>query len=145
MTAEAVLRLSVISRRAPTQHDEGATEFGLQNKKKELAPGQPDTGGLLRFDVEVPVVLEDDKPPRFRGPWVHGKSGSKHLYVGWRYPGADGWINRLKVALPTPRDLIDTALAQDAVLETDATGPEWGRLKNWHGLNIGREWVLQQR
>ena len=76
---------------------------------------------------------------------MHGKSGSQHLYVGWRYPGADGWINRLKVALPAPRDLIDTALAQNAVLETDATGPEWGRLKNWHGLNIGREWVLQQR
>jgi len=135
------LKLRVISRRAPDRVEGRATEFGLQDKKKVLRPGEPFGDGQLVFDVDVGVELELGAEPRFRGPLVHGKSGAYHLYIGWRHAGADVWINRLKVALAMPVDQVTRAIEADHRLETDATGPAWGQLKDWHGLNIGRIWT----
>jgi len=57
----------------------------------------------------------------------------------------DRALHPVKVHLDLCWDEVESAIGRRGVLEADATGPEWGVLKNWHGLNAGREWRLKAR
>lgn len=134
------LTVRVITRSAPAKHQGRLTEFGLQDKQKNVDAGVP-RGKNLVFTAQL-VVKANQKVPasfRFGGPYVHG-SDSQFLYVGWRFPGESTWINRLKVALDLDPQEVRRALANGSVLETDGTAPRWGVLKDWHGLGVGKKW-----
>ncbi len=138
--ASAQLRLRIVSRPAPATRNGHPTEFGLQDKKKNLVAGVAHRDAL-QFDLDVPVKQHVSGEPRFGGPFVHaGSKGAQHLYLGWRQVGESGWINRLKVHLDLSWNDVAGAIEDGAVMVVDATGPEWGVLKDWHGLNVGREW-----
>src|SRR3712207_3554149 len=81
----------------PEQHEHAITEFGLQDKRQVLHPGQAEAGDAVRFELDV----EAKRSPaangvRFGGPFVHGTSAAPFLYLGWRRKeGApSGWIKR---------------------------------------------------
>jgi hypothetical protein len=138
--------LSVVSGRAPGEVRGQRTEFGLQDKKRFLRSGEPASAGLA-FRLEVPVVVDGaGGTPRFRGPYVHAGSGrAQHLYLGWRYivnTGMNVWINRLRIHLDITRDQVAAARESGGSVEVDASGPQWGVLKDWHGLNVGRVWTV---
>ena len=134
------VQLCVVSRTAPAIYSGRETEFGIQDKKKLLEPGELIKSGLS-FTVTA-TAKNDDGVAKFSGPFIHrGNGGKQHLYIGWRYLGDETWINRLKVQLEMPWSLAAKAVANDLVLRVDAYGPEWGVLKNWHALSLG-EWKL---
>lgn len=75
------------------------TEYGLQDKSGRLLDGAPGKEGeeLFRCIATVPQAADGAGPPG--GPYVHGKSGARFLYLSFR--GADGdWMRRTKIALP---------------------------------------------
>ncbi len=143
-----VVHVRLLSRPAQEMYEGQATEFGLQDRFRVLHAGINRADGFVAFAADLPVVYNPKTgSPRFRGPFIHnGSQGAQHLYIGWRYlnPSSpdDPWVNRLKVHLHITWDQVLAVLAADAVLETDCTGPAWGVLKNWHGLNAGREWTI---
>jgi len=145
-TESGSVRLRVTSKIAPERHEGRATEFGLQDKKKNLQRGEPTGRQLLRFDIEALATLHESGRPRFRGVYVHnGAKGAQHLYIGWRYVGEPTWINRLKVHLDMSWDDVQSAIDDQSCLVADGTGPEWGVLKDWHGLGVGRQWDKAER
>lgn len=138
------VRLRVLSRRAPPVHEGKATEFGIQDKKRALHPGEA-SGNNSSFSITA-NARDDGGKAKFSGPFIHrGSGGTQHLYLGWRHEGQSNWINRLKVQLDIPWPLAREAAADGGVLETDGTAPEWGVLKNWHALGVGKDWTLKKR
>ena len=87
--------------RPPESHEGRATEFGLQDKRRVLHPGETQPDGSIQYDFEVPVRRAPAGAPRFGGPFVHGTPAEPFLYLGWRR--ADGppaaWIRRTKILL----------------------------------------------
>ena len=83
----------------PATHNGQPTEFGLQDKQQALHPGALLPDGALRFVCEVTVKpLTKTYAPDFGGPFVHGATGARFLYLGWRPPGGV-WIKRFKIPL----------------------------------------------
>ena len=145
----STVTVRVVTAKAPGVFDGQRTEFGIQNRDKALFEGNEASIGRLHFEIELSVALnEKTGRPRFRGPLVHnGSSGQQHLYIGWRFVSPPDneyyWINRLKVHLLMSWKQVEEAIAKDLILTTDATEPEWGVLKNWHGLKMGHIWCLE--
>lgn len=80
----------------------GATEFGLQDKKQALAPGVENIDGKVHYDLTIEATRSDGSPSvRFRGPYVHGTPSAPFLYLSLRQIGAasNEWIKRVKVPL----------------------------------------------
>lgn len=143
MSAKSVkteVALRVLTRRAPSTHEGRQTAFGLQQKKDrtQLLPGEA-SGDLLAFEV-VAIAREVDGVARFSGPYINGSGANQHLYVTWHWQDDATIINRLKVKLAIAWTVVVGASRRGAILETDGTAPEWGVLKNWHGLGTGEEW-----
>jgi hypothetical protein len=118
------------------------TQFGLQEKGNiELREGKK-LDGLLAFDTRVRVKNANGVARCF-GTQVHGSGEKKHLYITWRFADGDQEIiNRLKVALSISWPLVDESLRLDTPLVTDGSAPEWGLLKDWHGLGVGEHWAI---
>jgi hypothetical protein len=64
-----------------------------------IHPGALQPNGALVFTCPVQVrPRQDDAPPDFAGPFVHGPRGDRFLYLSLR--GDDGrWVKRLKIPL----------------------------------------------
>ena len=84
----------------PQDHAGQATEFGLQDKQQILHPGLLQTDDVQLFVCDV-LLKQNAKTaaPDFFGSFVHGPTGSRFLYLGWRPPGG-AWIRRWKIPLP---------------------------------------------
>ena len=136
------LTLRILTRTAPAVHMNRPTQFGLQEKGNiELREGKK-LDGLLAFDTRVRVKNANGVARCF-GTQVHGSGEKKHLYITWRFAdGDEEIINRLKVALSISWPLVDESLRLDAPLVTDGSAPEWGLLKDWHGLGVGEHWAI---
>jgi Family of unknown function (DUF5990) len=79
----------------PAEQGDRRTEFGLQDKKQQLHPGQVQPDGTVRatFHANTGSV-------RFTGPFVHGTPAEPFLYLSWGYEGTPPqWIRRQKVPL----------------------------------------------
>lgn len=147
--APSTVMLQVVTAKAPRIFEGKETEFGIQDKDKVLFEGKQRSDGRLQFDAELSVAPHKRTgEPRFRGPLVHnGSNGLQHIYISWRFVNPPDneyyWINRLKVHLLMSWTQVEEAIADDLILTTDATEPEWGVLKNWHGLKMGHVWRLE--
>jgi uncharacterized protein DUF5990 len=62
-------------------HPPAGVQFCLQGRGNELIGQTTSTGADLSFDLVVRVVHDKKSPPRFIGPFPHGPSGGKFLYV----------------------------------------------------------------
>ncbi|MGH2634148.1 MAG: DUF5990 family protein [Tepidiformaceae bacterium] len=90
------------------------TEFGMQDSKGDLIPGERLPGGRIRFDVGVVARRQRETGVvTFIGPYAHGPAGDEFLYLNWRKPGGGkDWVWRRKFRL--------TALSWDALVAADA-------------------------
>jgi Family of unknown function (DUF5990) len=96
------LHLRLIAEAAPPdEHDSRRTEFGLQDKKQQLHPGQVQSDGTVQFDLDVRATFHlQTGTVRFTGPFVHGTPAEPFLYLSWGYEGGPPkWIRRQKVPL----------------------------------------------
>jgi hypothetical protein len=129
VAASRPLRLRVICNHAPPAEYNGqSTEFGLQDKLQALHPGVIDEDDALYYEAEVSVRRhKTDGSPVMGGPFVHGPSKAKFLYLGWRpaYPPQAAWIRRTKVSLSSISwALIEQAWAGGGVLQARISGIE---------------------
>jgi hypothetical protein len=131
------LRIICISPLNPEEH--GAA-FGLQDnsttKEWVIHPGTRQPNGDVHFECECRVRKNrTNGKPNFLGPFVHGGTADRFLYLSWRpkqwHPGAPEvprwiWLRRMKVRLGSitwPQ--IKQASRINAVLEkkVEGTGP----------------------
>ena len=83
-----VLRLRVICQKPPSPERFGAV-FGLQDNSTTaewvIHPGHPRPNGDVAFDCECRVRPHPRTgAPSFLGPFVHGDSVERFLYLSWR-------------------------------------------------------------
>lgn len=84
----------------PSEQDGRPAEFGLQDTRQVLHPGDPLPDGALRFELDVAVRLHAASgAPDFAGPFVHGPARGRFLYLGWRPVGEAAWTRRYKIPL----------------------------------------------
>jgi Family of unknown function (DUF5990) len=120
------LSLHIILQKPPA-----GVDFGLQKGAGswyETVQTQRSVAEDLHFDltIEVQGDRQKDDQPRFRGPFVQGKPGSRFLYIGiGEFAGqVGGWSRRLKIPLTgITWDVIDEVTADPTrVLETSVPG-----------------------
>ena len=74
----------VIARNPPPSHRDFGVLFGMQSGSIVDNP-QPATRTTV-FDAEFELVLSADGEVDFRGTLVHGRRGSRFLYLCWGHP-----------------------------------------------------------
>jgi hypothetical protein len=125
----------------PGEYQNRPTEFGLQDREKQLSPGQEQPDGSVQFDLDVTVRRTSPAQGlRFSGPFVQGTPAEPFVYLSWKYAGTPGeWIRRQKIPLATiPREQIEPAGRQAPVhfeakvpsimLHSGTVPVEWTRL-----------------
>lgn len=116
------LHLSLICIHPPALPNDGAVEFGLQDKQGKLHAGAPLSDGALQFDFAVQAQTDDVL--RFGGLFVHGTKDAPFVYLGLR-PAQTGaaWIKRIKVTLKgiTPAE-VEAAIASNQRLQATVSG-----------------------
>jgi len=104
---------------------EGA-DFGMQDKKGVLIPGELraegrwsfEVGALARRQMATGVVT-------FLGPYVHGPAGDEFFYLNWRAPEAapNSWTWRRKYRLTSLTwEEVAAAFAAGHAFEADGSG-----------------------
>src|ERR1051326_6327365 len=136
---ESRVRLRIICLTPPDPEEHGA-EFGLQDnstsKEWVLHCGKKQANGDVHFECECRVRKNPTNgKPNFLGPFVHGGTEDRFLYLSWRpkdwCPGAPEvprWVflRRMKVRLGSITwSQIKKASRDNAVLErkVEGTGP----------------------
>ncbi len=116
MSTPTRIRLQITCEASPpTTFNGQTTKFGLQDKQQTLHPGVLQPDGALRFDCEVTVKPHvTTGAPDFSGPFVHGPTGARFLYLSWR-SSAGTWIKRFKIPL-APIDWEQIAAGQAGTL-----------------------------
>jgi hypothetical protein len=133
---EERVRLRVICLKPP-QAKRYQAVFGLQDNSSTaywvIHAGQDQTNGDIQFECECRVRANPRTgAPSFLGPFVHGDSAQRFLYLSWRPkdwrpghpdPPSPGWIRRIKVHLSTITwAQIDEAVRMDGMLEAIVPG-----------------------
>ena len=119
MKSELPLRLICID---PPALNDGALEFGLQDKQGTLHAGARLPDGALQFDFALNVQTGD--AVKFSGSFAHGTKDAPFVYLGLRPAQAGAaWIKRIKVTLKgiTPA-MVDDAIAQNKPLQATVSG-----------------------
>src|ERR1700756_5719312 len=100
---ERTVRLRVICAPMPAKTFGGRTEIELAMQYlKELCPGVEREDGSMQFECEVRVKGNlKNGHPNFLGPWVHGPSEARHLYLNWLGTEGDERVQfgRMKIHL----------------------------------------------
>jgi Family of unknown function (DUF5990) len=125
---ERTVRLRVICAPMPPKTFGGRTEIELAMQYlKELCPGVEREDGSMQFECEVRVKgnLKNGNP-NFLGPWVHGPSEARHLYLNWLGTEGDERVQfgRMKIHLASITWEQIEAVSQTAggVLEATVSG-----------------------
>jgi hypothetical protein len=151
---EEVVRLRIICLCPPNPEQYGAA-FGLQDNSTTaewvLHSGQVQANGDVHFECECRVRRNPrTNDPNFLGPFVHGPTAQRFLYLSWRpkewRPGqaevpCSTWLRRMKVPLASiVWDQINEAIRRDGVLEI--TVPGAGRYGAPFGSVQGCDWIV---
>jgi hypothetical protein len=87
--------------RHPEAEPRGPVYLGIQKDKEVIDQVRGDADSA-RFDPELRVRRRTDGRPNFLGPFVHGPTEDRFLYLSWGIKQADGrfeMFRRLKVRL----------------------------------------------
>ncbi len=102
------------------------TEFGMQDKKGVIIPGELLPSGHWCFEVGACARRHRETGAiTFLGPYIHGPAGDEFLYLNWRKPDAPAntWIWRRKWRVTSLSwDEIAAATTTGAHFEHDGTG-----------------------
>ena len=132
---EQHVRLRIICLSPPNPEKHSAT-FGLQDnsttKEWVIHPGVTQANGDVHFECECRVrVNPRTKAPNFLGPFVHGGTADRFLYLSWRpkdwRPGQEvvgcPWLRRTKVRLGSITWVqIKETIRKNGVLEAKVVG-----------------------
>jgi len=132
---EQSIRLRVICQKPPSPRQYGA-EFGLQDNSSTSAwvlhAGRNQPNGDIHFECECRLrPHQRTGSPNFLGPFVHGTTEERFLYLSWRpfawHPGqpepACTWVRRIKVHLKSVTwEQIDETMKKGGVLEAAVAG-----------------------
>ena len=133
---ERHVRLRIICVSPPNPQQYGAA-FGLQDnsttKEWVIHAGKSQPNGDVHFECECRVRRNQaNSKPNFLGPFVHGGTADRFLYLSWRpkdwRPGGpevprSTWLRRMKVRLGSitwPQ--IDQIVRDNGVLEIKVAG-----------------------
>jgi hypothetical protein len=133
---EQHVHLRIIFVSPPNADDYGAT-FGIQDnsttKEWVIHKGKSLPKGDVQFECECRVRRNHATGnPNFLGPFVHGGTGDRILYLSWRpkdwHPGGPAvprstWLRRMKIRLGSitwPQ--IEQAVHENGVLEIKVAG-----------------------
>ena len=125
---ERTVRLRMICAPMPPKTVGGRTEIELAMQYlKELCPGVEREDGSMRFECEVRVKRSPKNgTPNFLGPWVHGPSEARHLYLNWLGTEGDERVQfgRMKIHLAaiTWEQIEAVSQAMGGVLEATISG-----------------------
>jgi len=129
----------------PALRDGQRTEFGLQNKDRDLTAGEIDSAGAATFEFEVRAEpLDQTGRTRFLGEFVHGAPVDRFLYLGYRPADGskDAWFRRWKISLKgIPYAEIDALGPEDGLeiqLRRDDSGVVWPRGEGWKRYSAAR-------
>ena len=134
--SDRLVCLRIICVSPPNPEDYGAA-FGLQDnsttKEWVLHPGKSRRNGDVQFECECRVRgMPGQNKPNFLGPFVHGGTADRYLYLSWRpkdwRPGAPEvpgcvWLRRMKVRLGSitwPQ--IEQVIREKSALEMKVAG-----------------------
>ncbi len=122
------VHMRLVCERPPTEQDAvPGAEFGLQDKRQHLHPGEPQPDGsvVYRFDLEA-APRHAPATVRWRGAYVHGPPAAPFLYLGLRPVGAERsqWTKRIKVPLTgiTAAQVYTASQTDGVVLEGRVSG-----------------------
>src|SRR5262249_39591672 len=151
------VRLRIICISPPNPEEYEAT-FGLQDnsttKEWVIHPGKSQTNGNVQFECECRVRRNRaNRKPNFLGPFVHGGTTDRFLYLSWRpkdwRPGGPDvpcstWLRRMKVRVGSITwSQIEQAVRDNGVLEkkVPGTGPSgpFGSVALW-----GEGWTVRR-
>ncbi|MEA2205433.1 MAG: hypothetical protein QOE77_2209 [Blastocatellia bacterium] len=145
---ERELKLRIVLEKPTT-----GVDFGLQQGKGanyETVQTQRSSGKDLSFEFTVRVKSDgEDSPPNFLGPFVHGPSGQRFVYIDIGTCAGQMqtvWSRRLKIPLSSiTSEMIDKVLAiDDSFLQTHVRGtgkdggPTCGTVKPFAGWSQNR-------
>lgn len=116
----------VWNERSSREYEGKPTEFGLQDTNQKVHPGTKAPDGATHFECMV-EVRRDPKIRRivFAGPFAHGPTTARFLYLSWRLVDASkgSWIRRVKIPLSAVTvEQIDAIEKEGGLLQTDVTG-----------------------
>ena len=137
MAGEAEVRFRLIRAddRPPTNPENDAYAFGLQDIDGDIVAAQRLPDGRLFWDFTLRVSEGRGGRPNFLGRFASGPANDRFVYLSWRSIPRGVWINRVKARL-TDIDwpLVRAAQAAGRPLVADLTGrpPGGGRIAvNW--------------
>lgn len=120
MTSTAAIRIVLID-------PPSGVRFAVQRGRDELlAPVQTTTDRII-FELALKVLDASCQPPRFGGPYVHGPSAARFVYVNsGSYAGEAGtcWSRRIKLPLKdiTAELLQSLAAGDEYLLQAEIAG-----------------------
>jgi hypothetical protein len=99
-------------------------EFGLQDTRQQVHPGQRTAGGGFVWDFTVRVQPgRDAGRPNFLGPFASGPADDRFVQLAWRSTVRGVWINRVKARLSgIDWEMVQASQAADKPLVADMTG-----------------------
>jgi hypothetical protein len=99
--------------------------FGVQDRAGGLAPPVARSSESAIFEITLRAGGSDDP---LRGPFVHGRPGSRFLYLSFADRGGTGWARRIKIPLDSVTGHM-IAQADDGGLETEVDGRQSASVK----------------
>jgi hypothetical protein len=102
----------------PAEWQDEPVEFGMQQGKETLVPGQLQDDGTTLYETEVTAYTDAKGRLRYRGSCAQGKPEEPFLYLSMRSPRRAGWIMRAKIMLTSLTQDFLSSLPDGSVLET---------------------------
>lgn len=123
--ATRTIRFRLICLNPPAGH------FGLQDKNRDIIPGEILADNQLAFSFELTVKQTKEGKPNFTGKFAHGTVKERFLYLTLKAQNSDdSWriVQRIKVHLKSiTREQIEILLANpSAYLEAQVEGQRTG-------------------
>ena len=123
----------------PSHEVEEAGEFGLQDTKGVVVPGERGPKGEFVFDFVLTVRDGvDAKHPAFGGRFASGTADDRFVYLSWRSVPRGVWINRLKARLDSiDWKMVREAQKADKPIVADMTGWALGDKRKYVEWRVG--------
>jgi Family of unknown function (DUF5990) len=141
--SEVILEVT-IETLPPSLYEGQQTEFGIQDKARNIEPPLKSSARKATFRVPIQVDVTGASV-RYAGGFVHGPKADPFLYVGWRVTGGkdnNEWIEKGKVFLSgIPIELVQRAIKGDvSVIHGATTCGAWGQRLNRYGMRPEVVW-----
>jgi hypothetical protein len=92
------VEVTIVATALPPPVFEGHTLLVGMHRGRDVVTPRPLSGDVMRVRAALEVVLTAGGVD-FRGPWVHGRSGGRFLYLCWGYDAGMGFVLQRRATL----------------------------------------------